>query len=73
MTSSDMTVRIGEITHERAGYWAKDDEGQIQNRTCCGVFYTYERHKSSARTPLGVVIGGQDIDCMSCLVAEARR
>lgn len=72
MTSSDTTVRIGEITHGRSGCWVRDDEGRIQSKTRCGVLYTYKRHEVSAKVPFGEGIISQDVDCMACLVAESR-
>lgn len=65
-------IRIGEITHER-GFWGKDYKGQIHTRTSCGVFYTYYPSDSGAEVLLAVNATYQDVDCMTCLVAETRR
>lgn len=66
-------IRIGKVTHDRSGYWGRDDEGRIQSKTRCEVLYTYKRHEVSAKVPFGEGVISQDVDCMTCLVAEMRR
>jgi hypothetical protein len=66
-------IRIGEVTHDRSGYWGRDNQGRIQSKTLCGILYTYKQHEAGMELPFGEGIRHKDVDCMSCLVAEARR